>query len=92
MMGLGSSFGGDSAPPPLDLSEFPSLTSRTSETSQQNTNPMVGRQPYGNCLFGQGKMRRRYFIPVALHCKQLSLTFNDLIYSRAVCYCLFIVR
>ncbi|KAB7496056.1 CCR4-NOT transcription complex subunit 2 [Armadillidium nasatum] len=53
MMGLGSSFGGDSAPPPLDLSEFPSLTSRTSETSQQNTNPMVGRQPYGNCLFGQ---------------------------------------
>lgn len=45
MMGLHSNFGGDSAPPPLDLSEFPSLSSRNTDNSQPN--PMAGRQPYG---------------------------------------------
>ncbi|XP_053651636.1 CCR4-NOT transcription complex subunit 2 isoform X1 [Cherax quadricarinatus] len=44
MMGLHSNFGGDSAPPPLDLSEFPSLSSRNTDSSQPN--PMAGRQPY----------------------------------------------
>ncbi|XP_027218389.1 CCR4-NOT transcription complex subunit 2 isoform X1 [Penaeus vannamei] len=44
MMGLHSNFGGDSAPPPLDLSEFPSLSSRSTDNSQPN--PMAGRQPY----------------------------------------------
>ncbi|XP_071524625.1 CCR4-NOT transcription complex subunit 2-like isoform X2 [Panulirus ornatus] len=45
MMGLHSNFGGgDSAPPPLDLSEFPSLSSRNTDNSQPN--PMAGRQPY----------------------------------------------
>lgn len=58
MMGLSNSFG-ETAPPPLDLNEFPSLTSRNSENSQSNPNPLVGRQPYGNCLFGQGKMLKQ---------------------------------
>lgn len=49
MMGLHSNFGGDSAqPPPLDLSEFPSLSSRNSDSSAPNPiSAMAGRQPYG---------------------------------------------
>ncbi|CAL4087988.1 unnamed protein product, partial [Meganyctiphanes norvegica] len=48
MMGLHSNFGGDSAqPPPLDLSEFPSLSSRNSDSSATNPiSAMAGRQPY----------------------------------------------
>ena len=45
MMGLHSNFGSNSAPPPLDLSEFPSLSSKNTGSSQPN--PMAGRQPYG---------------------------------------------
>ena len=45
---LHSNFGGDSAPPPLDLSEFPSLSSCNTDSSQPN--PMAGRQPYGKYL------------------------------------------
>ncbi|XP_045623004.1 CCR4-NOT transcription complex subunit 2 isoform X3 [Procambarus clarkii] len=44
IMSLHSNFGGDSAPPPLDLTEFPSLSSRNTDSSQPN--PMAGRQPY----------------------------------------------
>ncbi|XP_076039425.1 uncharacterized protein LOC143024475 [Oratosquilla oratoria] len=45
VIGLHSNFGAsDSAPPPLDLSEFPSLSSRNTDSSQPN--PMAGRQPY----------------------------------------------
>ena len=40
-----SNFGAEAVPPPLDLSEFPSLSSQNTDSSQPN--PMAGRQPYG---------------------------------------------
>lgn len=46
--GSGGSGGGDSSTPPLlDLSEFPSLTSRGQGDTMPQPTPMPGKQPYG---------------------------------------------